>query len=124
MAQLQQNAVQNHTATMLEIGTSLLSQTAEQTRKLTDVETQVCFHGCIHQAINYDKTFPPLLPFFLCHFLILCFSAFIYLFLLQETHFLIGGNSSKAWFQLKCPGLGQMGVAWYSLLCMCYLRLD
>uniref|UniRef100_A0A8D0G742 Fibrinogen C-terminal domain-containing protein n=1 Tax=Sphenodon punctatus TaxID=8508 RepID=A0A8D0G742_SPHPU len=35
------NAVQNHTATMLEIGTSLLSQTAEQTRKLTDVETQV-----------------------------------------------------------------------------------
>lgn len=42
MAQLQQNAVQNHTATMLEIGTSLLSQTAEQTRKLTDVETQVC----------------------------------------------------------------------------------
>ncbi|KAK9403092.1 angiopoietin-1 [Crotalus adamanteus] len=41
MAQLQQNAVQNHTATMLEIGTSLLSQTAEQTRKLTDVETQV-----------------------------------------------------------------------------------
>ncbi|KAB0364546.1 hypothetical protein FD754_008702, partial [Muntiacus muntjak] len=41
MAQIQQNAVQNHTATMLEIGTSLLSQTAEQTRKLTDVETQV-----------------------------------------------------------------------------------
>lgn len=47
MAQLQQNAVQNHTATMLEIGTSLLSQTAEHTRKLTDVETQVCCHGCI-----------------------------------------------------------------------------
>lgn len=41
MAQIQQSAVQNHTATMLEIGTSLLSQTAEQTRKLTDVETQV-----------------------------------------------------------------------------------
>nr|XP_006635703.1 PREDICTED: angiopoietin-1 isoform X2 [Lepisosteus oculatus] len=41
MAQLQQNAVHNHTATMLEIGTSLLSQTAEQTRKLTDVEMQV-----------------------------------------------------------------------------------
>ena len=41
MAQIQQNAVQNHTATMLEIGTSLLSQSAEQTRKLTDVETQV-----------------------------------------------------------------------------------
>uniref|UniRef100_A0A8B9S4B5 Angiopoietin 4 n=1 Tax=Apteryx owenii TaxID=8824 RepID=A0A8B9S4B5_APTOW len=41
MAQLQQTAVQNHTATMLEIGSSLLNQTAEQTRKLTDVEAQV-----------------------------------------------------------------------------------
>ncbi|XP_006030610.1 angiopoietin-4 [Alligator sinensis] len=41
MVQMQQNAVQNQTATMLEIGTSLLSQTAEQTRKLTDVEAQV-----------------------------------------------------------------------------------
>ncbi|KAL4629839.1 angiopoietin-1 [Arapaima gigas] len=41
MAQMQQNAVHNHTAAMLEMGTSLLSQTAEQTRKLTDVETQV-----------------------------------------------------------------------------------
>uniref|UniRef100_A0A8D2Q4R0 Fibrinogen C-terminal domain-containing protein n=1 Tax=Varanus komodoensis TaxID=61221 RepID=A0A8D2Q4R0_VARKO len=34
-------AVQNHTATILEIGASLLNQTAEQTRKLTDVEMQV-----------------------------------------------------------------------------------
>lgn len=41
MVQMQQNVVQNQTATMLEIGTSLLSQTAEQTRKLTDVEAQV-----------------------------------------------------------------------------------
>ncbi|KPP80248.1 hypothetical protein Z043_100121, partial [Scleropages formosus] len=41
MAQMQQSAVHNHTAAMLEMGTSLLSQTAEQTRKLTDVETQV-----------------------------------------------------------------------------------
>uniref|UniRef100_UPI00398ED0C1 angiopoietin-1 n=1 Tax=Pristiophorus japonicus TaxID=55135 RepID=UPI00398ED0C1 len=41
MAQIQQNAVQNHTVSMLEIGTNLLSQTAEQTRKLTDVEAQV-----------------------------------------------------------------------------------
>ncbi|XP_003479441.2 angiopoietin-2 [Cavia porcellus] len=41
MAELQQNAVQNQTAAMLEIGTSLLNQTAEQTRKLTDVEAQV-----------------------------------------------------------------------------------
>lgn len=42
IVQLQQSAVHNHTAAMLEMGTSLLSQTAEQTRKLTDVETQVC----------------------------------------------------------------------------------
>lgn len=41
MAQLQQSAVHNRTAAMLEMGTNLLSQTAEQTRKLTDVETQV-----------------------------------------------------------------------------------
>ena len=38
---MQQTAVQNHTATMIEIGTNLLSQTAEQTRKLTNVEAQV-----------------------------------------------------------------------------------
>ncbi|KAG7469797.1 hypothetical protein MATL_G00132650 [Megalops atlanticus] len=41
LAQLQQSAVHNHTAAMLQMGTNLLSQTAEQTRKLTDVETQV-----------------------------------------------------------------------------------
>lgn len=41
MADRQQNSVQNQTAAMLEIGTSLLNQTAEQTRKLTDVEAQV-----------------------------------------------------------------------------------
>ncbi|XP_029427688.1 angiopoietin-2-like [Rhinatrema bivittatum] len=41
MAEIQRNAVQNQTAAMLEIGTSLLTQTAEQTRKLTNVETQV-----------------------------------------------------------------------------------
>ncbi|XP_038666288.1 angiopoietin-1-like [Scyliorhinus canicula] len=41
MVQIQQNAVQNHTATILEIGTNLLSQSAEQTRRLTEVETQV-----------------------------------------------------------------------------------
>ncbi|XP_067329812.1 angiopoietin-2-like [Anolis sagrei] len=35
------SVVQNHTAAMLEIGTNLLNQTAEQTRKLTDVEMQV-----------------------------------------------------------------------------------
>nr|QHR82730.1 angiopoietin [Vipera anatolica senliki] len=35
------SSVQDHTAAMLEIGTNLLNQTAEQTRKLTDVEIQV-----------------------------------------------------------------------------------
>ncbi|XP_032622672.1 angiopoietin-2-like isoform X2 [Chelonoidis abingdonii] len=41
LAEIQFNTVQNHTAAILEIGSSLLSQTAEQTRKLTDVEMQV-----------------------------------------------------------------------------------
>ncbi|KAM8976022.1 angiopoietin-2-like [Pelodytes ibericus] len=37
----QRSVVQNQTAAILEIGTNLLTQTAEQTRKLTNVETQV-----------------------------------------------------------------------------------
>ncbi|NWU72320.1 ANGP4 protein, partial [Pterocles burchelli] len=41
MAQLRRTAVQNQTATMLEIGSSLLNRSAEQSRKLTDVEAQV-----------------------------------------------------------------------------------
>ncbi|XP_071615855.1 angiopoietin-4 isoform X1 [Heliangelus exortis] len=41
MAELRQTAVQNQTATMLEISSSLLNQSAEQSRKLTDVEAQV-----------------------------------------------------------------------------------
>lgn len=41
MVEMQKHAVQNHTAIMMEIGTNLLNQTAEQTRKLTDVEAQV-----------------------------------------------------------------------------------
>ncbi|XP_027133153.1 angiopoietin-2a [Larimichthys crocea] len=44
LVQIQQTAVHNHTATMIEIGTNLLSQTAEQTRKLTNVEAQVIHH--------------------------------------------------------------------------------
>ncbi|KAM9847854.1 angiopoietin-2a [Aulostomus maculatus] len=44
MVQIQQTAVHNHTAQMIEIGTNLLSQTAEQTRKLTNVEAQVITH--------------------------------------------------------------------------------
>ncbi|EPY75067.1 angiopoietin-4 precursor [Camelus ferus] len=41
LAQAQQHMVQNQTATMLELGSSLLNQTTAQTRKLTDVEAQV-----------------------------------------------------------------------------------
>ncbi|NWR56904.1 ANGP4 protein, partial [Bucorvus abyssinicus] len=41
MAELRQTVVQNQTAAMLEIGSSLLNQSAEQSRKLTDVEAQV-----------------------------------------------------------------------------------
>ncbi|XP_046885602.1 angiopoietin-2a [Hypomesus transpacificus] len=44
MVQIHQNVVHNHTATMIEIGSNLLSQTAEQTRKLTNVEAQVINH--------------------------------------------------------------------------------
>uniref|UniRef100_G3NTJ9 Angiopoietin 2a n=1 Tax=Gasterosteus aculeatus aculeatus TaxID=481459 RepID=G3NTJ9_GASAC len=45
MIHLQHTAVQNHTATMIEIGTNLLSQTAEQTRKMSSVEAQVIRHS-------------------------------------------------------------------------------
>ncbi|XP_077053975.1 angiopoietin-4 [Siphateles boraxobius] len=41
MVHIQADAVHNQTATMLEIGTNLLTQTAEQTRKLTVVEAKV-----------------------------------------------------------------------------------
>uniref|UniRef100_W5K560 Angiopoietin 2b n=1 Tax=Astyanax mexicanus TaxID=7994 RepID=W5K560_ASTMX len=41
MVEMQRNVIHTQTATMLEIGTNLLSQSAEHTRKLTDVETQV-----------------------------------------------------------------------------------
>ncbi|ELV13579.1 Angiopoietin-4 [Tupaia chinensis] len=41
LAQAQQHMVQNQTATMLELGTSLLNQTTAQTRKLTHVEAQL-----------------------------------------------------------------------------------
>lgn len=39
--EIKRTAVHTQTAAMLEMGTNLLSQSAEQTRKLTDVETQV-----------------------------------------------------------------------------------
>ncbi|KAG8143057.1 hypothetical protein E2320_000338 [Naja naja] len=41
MSETHLSSVQDHTAAILEIGTNLLNQTAEQTRKLTDVEIQV-----------------------------------------------------------------------------------
>ncbi|XP_028970122.1 angiopoietin-4 [Esox lucius] len=41
MVHIQTHAVHNQTATMLEIGTNLLTQTAEQTRKLNVVEAKV-----------------------------------------------------------------------------------
>nr|XP_005499601.1 angiopoietin-4 isoform X1 [Columba livia] len=41
LAQLRQTAVQNQTAAMLEMGSTLLNQSAQQSRKLTDVEAQV-----------------------------------------------------------------------------------
>lgn len=41
LVQAQQHVVQNQTATMLELGTSLLNQSTAQTHKLTNVETQV-----------------------------------------------------------------------------------
>ncbi|KAM7383992.1 hypothetical protein PAMA_011373 [Pampus argenteus] len=41
MEEMKRTAVHSQTAAMLEMGTNLLSQSAEQTRKLTDVETQV-----------------------------------------------------------------------------------
>ncbi|XP_066552753.1 angiopoietin-2a [Amia ocellicauda] len=41
MVQIQQNAVHNHTASIIEFGTNLLSQTAEHTRKFANVEAQV-----------------------------------------------------------------------------------
>ncbi|XP_013875183.1 angiopoietin-2b [Austrofundulus limnaeus] len=41
MEEIKRSSVHTQTAAMLEMGTNLLSQSAEQTRKLTDVETQV-----------------------------------------------------------------------------------
>lgn len=56
MVQIQQTAVHNHTATMIEIGTNLLSQTAEQTRKLTNVEAQVRL-PCLFLLNTEGKTY-------------------------------------------------------------------
>lgn len=45
MEEMKRSAVHTQTAAMLQMGTNLLSQSAEQTRKLTDVETQVSPSG-------------------------------------------------------------------------------
>lgn len=45
MEEMKRSAVHTQTAAMLEMGTNLLSQSAEQTRKLTDVETQASGGG-------------------------------------------------------------------------------
>lgn len=45
MEEMKRTAVHTQTAAMLEMGSNLLSQSAEQTRKLTDVETQVSPSG-------------------------------------------------------------------------------
>lgn len=50
MEEMKRSAVHTQTAAMLEMGTNLLSQSAEQTRKLTDVETQVSLAG----GVEYD----------------------------------------------------------------------
>lgn len=47
MEEMKRSAVHTQTAAMLQMGTNLLSQSAEQTRKLTDVETQVSPLGLI-----------------------------------------------------------------------------
>lgn len=85
MAQIQQNAVQNHTATMLEIGTSLLSQTAEQTRKLTDVETQVHPQGQSPQTQPGRFFFFSLLRKHRAHFSTV----------IRETYILFIGNNNN-----------------------------
>ncbi len=52
----QPDAVHNQTATMLEIGTNLLTQTTEQTRKLNVVEAKVIsFHHRNAWILNMRK---------------------------------------------------------------------
>ena len=43
VANMQSHVVHNQTAAMLEIGTNLLTRTAEQTRKLNVVEAKVLY---------------------------------------------------------------------------------
>lgn len=63
MEEIKRTAVHTQTAAMLEMGTNLLSQSAEQTRKLTDVETQVSPTGpgmtCLQPVQVNDRAVPP-----------------------------------------------------------------
>lgn len=59
MVQLQQTAVHNHTTTMIEIGTNLLSQTVEQTRKLSNVKAQVRQQKKEQRKLKLSKQFAP-----------------------------------------------------------------
>ena len=52
MEEMKRSAVHTQTAAMLEMGTNLLSQSAEQTRKLTDVETQVSPSGSVRVSLR------------------------------------------------------------------------
>ncbi|OXB78521.1 UNVERIFIED_CONTAM: hypothetical protein H355_007551 [Colinus virginianus] len=54
MVRLRQTAVQNHTATVLEMGSSLLNRSAEQSRKLTDVEAQVGSDSVLNQTSRIE----------------------------------------------------------------------
>lgn len=98
MAQLQQSAVHNHTAAMLEMGTNLLSQTAEQTRKLTDVETQVTLKKCFRMFSN-AYIFEWIVIITLCRY-ILCFTNYFTHFFLKRKSKLAKDNNDGVWMPI------------------------
>lgn len=57
MEEMKRTAVHTQTAAMLEMGTNLLSQSAEQTRKLTHVETQAS-GGKMKKLLNLNQMQP------------------------------------------------------------------
>lgn len=93
MAQLQQSAVHNHTAAMLEMGTNLLSQTAEQTRKLTDVETQV------KRMFSNAYIFEWIVIVTPCSY-ILCFTNYFTHFFLKRKSKLAKDNNDGIWMPI------------------------
>lgn len=58
MEEMKRSAVHTQTAAMLQMGTNLLSQSAEQTRKLTDVETQVSPSGSHSRYLQITRRRP------------------------------------------------------------------